>query len=174
MNETPITIVGNLTGDPVVRTTQSGRVVTNFRVASTPRRYNRESSSYEDSDTLWMSVVCWQDIARNAAQSLKRGDPVVVFGRLASREYTKDEQRRVNFEVTADAIGHNLARGTSTFAKVNRSVGVSSMPVGDDGTPEDMTDELLEAQLREADLQSEAFSVSERPLPDSGPLVPIG
>lgn len=174
MNETPITIVGNLVSDPIERTTQSGRSVTNFRVASTPRRFNRESSSYQDSGTLWMAVVCWQDTARNAAQSLRQGDPVIVTGRLTSREYVKDEQRRIHTEVVADAVGHNLARGTSKFAKVRHAVGTSSIAVAEDGLPEDLTDEIIEQELRSADLHEEAFLAAGAPLPDSGPLVPIG
>jgi single-strand DNA-binding protein len=173
MNETPITIVGYLVSDPVERNTQSGRAVTNFRVASTPRRFNRESNSYEDSGTLWMQIVCWQDAARNVAQSMRQGDPVILTGRLTSREYVKDEQRRVYTEVVADAVGHNLARGTSKFVKIRHAVGASSVAIADDGMPEDFTDEFAEQEFLNAELHDAPFDRIDAVGPD-GPLVPVG
>jgi single-strand DNA-binding protein len=188
--ETPITVVGNVVAEPEVRHTKTGIPVTNFRLASTGRRYNRVKETYEDAETLWVSVVCWNDLARNAATSLRKGEPVIVYGRMTSRTYVKDEQRRMNYEVVADAVGHNLARGAAQFSRIARAGRVSSVAVADDGTPEDMTAELLARDLdglRQRDAAFEAIFDGEHdpdaalpdegdiePLPDSGPLVPVG
>jgi single-strand DNA-binding protein len=74
------------------------------------------------------------------ARSLKKGQPVIVTGRFYSREYTtKDETSRVSYEVDAAAIGHDLSRGISEFTKVVRPVATTTVDVGPDGMPEDLT-----------------------------------
>ncbi|MDQ6911134.1 MAG: single-stranded DNA-binding protein [Actinomycetota bacterium] len=183
MYGTPITVVGNVSDEPSDRLTQSGKLVANFRVASTPRRFDKASNSYVDSETLWLGVVCWQSLARNVLTSIKKGQPVVVTGRLVSREFVKDEQRKVRFEIIADAVGHNLARGTSTFEKAQR-VGITSAAVDEDGVPEngvpeneapeDYPGDVLGAELIGANAHNGAVAGPVNPLPGSGPLVPLG
>jgi single-strand DNA-binding protein len=123
MNDTYVTVVGNLVTDPELRNLESNGVpVAHFRMGSTARRWDKSSGGWIDGNSLFVNVNCWRNLAENVSRSLFKGDPVVVTGRLYSREYTGDDGlRRVAFDLEAAAIGHNLARGTSTFRRV-RSV----------------------------------------------------
>ncbi|MFD9150336.1 single-stranded DNA-binding protein, partial [Streptomyces diastaticus] len=76
--ETPITVVGNVVADPELRFTPSGAAVANFRVASTPRTFDRQTNEWTDGDTLFLSVSVWRQQAENVAESIKRGDRVIV------------------------------------------------------------------------------------------------
>jgi single-strand DNA-binding protein len=117
MNETFVTLSGWLGGDVTLR--QAGGVpVAHFRVASTPRRYQRKTDSWEDGDTQWYSVNAWRALAQNCDDSLRRGDPVVVHGKLSAHVWTNKSGLEVTtFEVEAAFVGHDLNRGTSEFRR---------------------------------------------------------
>ena len=83
--DTIITVVGNLTGDPELRFTPSGAAVANFTVASTPRTFDRQSNEWKDGETLFMRCSVWREAAENVAESLTKGNRVIVTGRLSSR-----------------------------------------------------------------------------------------
>jgi single-strand DNA-binding protein len=121
MNETTVTLQGWLGSDVTVR--QAGDVpVAAFRVASTPRRYSRKTGSWEDSPTLWYSVCAWRGLADNCAGSLRRGDPVVVHGRLTVSVWLNAQGIEVtSFEVDATMVGHDLSRGTSQFTRTPKA-----------------------------------------------------
>jgi single-strand DNA-binding protein len=142
MNDTYMTIVGNVVDEPRQRNTNSGHAVTNFRVASTSRRFDRESNRYVDNSTLFVNVTCWRAAAENVGQSVKKGQPVIVTGRYYQREYTVDEQVRFSYELEASAVGHDLSRGTADFRKVVRP---RTMQVEADaaGLPADRSDDWL-------------------------------
>ena len=142
MFDTTLTVVGNVVDDPTQRTA-NGAQVASFRLASTSRRFDKESEDYVDGHKLFLTVNCWDDMAANVVQSLRKGQPIVVYGRLSSREYVKDEQRRVSYELVADAIGHNLARGRSEFVRSGGRLGVSSVATDGDGMPPDVTEDIL-------------------------------
>ena len=94
-NETPITVVGNLVADPELRFTPSGAAVANFRIASTPRSFNRETNQFEDGEALFLTCNCWRQMAENVAESLTKGMRVIVQGRLRQRSYqTRDGENR--------------------------------------------------------------------------------
>jgi single-strand DNA-binding protein len=120
MNETFVTVVGNLVDDPKLRTIEAGQDVAGFRIASTSRRFDRDSQSWIDSGQLFLAVSCWRALAGNAAASLRKGDPVVVTGKLTTRTYEKDGQTRSVCELEALAIGPDLARGTAVFRRSPR------------------------------------------------------
>ena len=176
-------------GEPTERTTAAGATVTNFRIASSTRRKNLSTNKWEDGRTLFLSVVCFGDLARNVAVSAHKGESVIVNGRLTQNEWQKGEQLVSAIEVIADAVGHNLTRGVTRFERLRRSYAGSAVPVGDDGMPIDVTDAALEAQM-EQEMRAVAAEMAEsvggtsdgasaepvylEPLPDSGPLVPIG
>ena len=123
MNETHVTVVGNLVADPVLRVTPGEREVAGFRLASTVRRYDAELGRSVDVRTSFYSVSCWGYLARNVAESLRKGERVVVTGRLDVREYSGDDKvLRTSVDVVADAVGHDLTYGTSRFTKVRRGV----------------------------------------------------
>lgn len=117
MNDTYLTVVGNLVTVPERRRVEStGATVVNFRLGSTARRFDKASGGWVDGNTFFVKVSCWRGLADNVYQSLFKGDPVVVHGRLYTREYqAEDGTRRTSYELEATAVGHNLARGASTF-----------------------------------------------------------
>jgi single-strand DNA-binding protein len=117
MNETYVTLSGWLGGD-VTRREAAGVPVATFRVASTPRRYHRRTDTWEDGDTQWYAVNAWRALAENCEQSLRRGDPVVVHGKLSAQVWTNKAGLEVTtFEVEASFVGHDLNRGTSRFQR---------------------------------------------------------
>lgn len=117
--ETPITVIGNLVADPELRFTPSGAAVCNFRVASTPRSFNRESNQWEDGQPLFLTVNVWRKQAENVAESLSKGMRVMVTGRLKQRSYENREgEKRHVFEVDADDVGPSLA---FAYANVTRN-----------------------------------------------------
>ena len=117
--DTPITIVGNLVADPELRFTPSGAAVANFRIASTPRTFNRETNQWEDGEALFLTCNVWRQAAENVAESLSKGMRVVVTGRLKQRSYeTKEGEQRTVFEVEVDEVGPSLKYAT---ASVNRN-----------------------------------------------------
>ena len=143
MNDTHMTVIGNVVDDPRQRNTNSGHAVTNFRVASTSRRFDRESGKFVDNSTLYVNVTCWRALAENVGASIKKGQPVVVTGRYYQREYTQDEQLKFSYELEASSVGHDLSRGTTQFTKVFRSRTVQ-VDAGPDGMPADRSDEWLD------------------------------
>jgi single-strand DNA-binding protein len=117
MNETFGTLCGWL-GSNVDLRQAAGVPVASFRVASTPRRFQRASETWEDADTQWYSVNAWRTLAENCDQSLRRGDPVVVHGKLSAHVWTNKAGLEVTtFEVEAAFVGHDLNRGTSQFRR---------------------------------------------------------
>ena len=117
--DTPITVVGNLVADPELRFIPSGAAVANFRIASTPRTYNRETNQFEDGEALFLTCNCWRQMAENVAESLTKGMRVVVTGKLKQRSYqTKEGENRTVFEVEVDEVGPSLKYAT---ANVNRN-----------------------------------------------------
>lgn len=121
MNDTYTTVIGNLASEVSLRTTASGRAFASFRIASNPRKFNRATNQWVDSDPNYLTVTCWGSLAENAQESLKKGDPVVVNGKLKIRQWQDGEKSGTAVEVDAQAVGADLARGVSTFNRVNRS-----------------------------------------------------
>jgi single-strand DNA-binding protein len=143
MNETMMTIVGNVVDAPRRRETSNGHAVTNFRIASTTRRYDREQEKFVDSSTLYITVTCWRGLAENVDRSLRKGHPVVVHGRYYMREYKVDEQLRTSYELEAVAVGHDLSRGTAEFNRVYRSPPVT-VARDEQGIPVDDSDHWVD------------------------------
>lgn len=107
--EPTLTLVGNLTADPEVRYTQQGTPVASFNVASTPRAFNRQSQEWEDGETLFMRCNVWRDAAENVGGSLRKGQRVIVVGRLVPRSYTaRDGSERRTVEMQVDEVGPSL------------------------------------------------------------------
>jgi single-strand DNA-binding protein len=130
--ETVITVVGNLVDDPELRFTPSGAAVANFRLASTPRTYDRQSGEWKDGETLWLGCSVWRQAAENVAESLTKGTRVVVQGRLKSRQYeTREGEKRTVFEIDVDEIGPSLRNATAKVNKTTRSGGGSGWSGGD-------------------------------------------
>ncbi len=107
--ETTVTVVGNVATDVVLRQTQDGTSVTGFGVVSTERRLDTEAGTWADGNKLFVWVTGWKRLAKGAAASLKKGDPVIVSGKLRVEEYEKDGEKRMTVKVDATAIGPNVA-----------------------------------------------------------------
>ena len=117
--ETVITIVGNLTADPELRTTSAGAQVASFTIASTPRSWNRNTNQFEDGQALFMRCSAWRDLATHCAQSLAKGMRVIAQGRLQQRSYqANDGSQRTVIELQVDEIGPSLRRATAQVRKM--------------------------------------------------------
>ena len=122
--ETSITVVGNLVADPELRFTPAGAAVANFRIASTPRRFNRQTSQWEDGEAMYLTCNVWRQAAENVAESLSKGMRVIVQGRLRQRSYeSREGERRSIFEVEVDEVGPSLSFATAQVTRASRAGG---------------------------------------------------
>lgn len=141
MNETTVTLIGNVATE--IRSTRSreGVPITSFRVASTTRRFER-GKGWTDLDTIFVTVICWRQLAEHVASSFAKGEPVIVAGRLRMRHWTADDGRSgTAVELEATAAGHDLSRGVAAFTRVQ------PRPLERPGAS--AADELAEAIARE-------------------------
>ncbi|MCI9888359.1 single-stranded DNA-binding protein [Micrococcales bacterium 31B] len=122
--ETLITVVGNLTGDPELRFTQSGAAVASFTVASTPRTFDRQSNEWKDGEALFLRCSVWREMAENVAESLTKGMRVVVQGNLKQRSWQdRDGQNRTSVELDVVEVGPSLFRASAKVTRNQRSGG---------------------------------------------------
>ncbi|WND36946.1 single-stranded DNA-binding protein [Streptomyces sp. BB1-1-1] len=118
--ETTITVVGNVVADPELRFTPSGAAVANFRMASTPRHFDRQTNEWKDGDPLFLGVSAWRQLGENVAESIQRGARIVVVGRLIQRQYEDREgNKRSSYEITADEVAPSLRNATATVTKTS-------------------------------------------------------
>ncbi|HTC69528.1 MAG TPA: single-stranded DNA-binding protein [Acidothermaceae bacterium] len=123
MFDTQVTVVGNLVAEPRLAFTKDGQAVASFRLASTPRRFDRTAGEWKDGDTLYTSVTCWRALAENVSASLKKGASVIVLGRLSVRPYeTRDGAQRQSVDIDAIAIGPDLGRAIALVKRAERGV----------------------------------------------------
>jgi single-strand DNA-binding protein len=179
MFDTPVTVIGNvLTAPEWRRTSVTGAFVATFKVASTSRRYDKDRGQWVDGDTLRVRVACWRRLGENVSVSVQLGDPVVVYGRLYSRDWTDDQgTKRTSYELDALSVGHDLSRGVDKFARrkaagatdmVNDSTGGMAIggeltePMEDPGRPEDLPPD------------NELFEEFDSAVYDTTPIVPPG
>jgi single-strand DNA-binding protein len=122
--ETTITIIGNLVDDPDLRFTPSGAAVASFRIASTPRTFDRQTNEWKDGESLFLTCSVWRQAAENVAESLQRGTRVIVQGRLKQRSYeTREGEKRTVYEIDVDEVGPSLRSATAKVTKASRSGG---------------------------------------------------
>lgn len=122
MFDTYVTVVGNVLHEPEQRqTSNTGAVVTTFKIASTARRMDRQSGKWIDGNSLRVRVNCWRALGSNVKQSVNVGDPLVAYGRLFTRDWEDEHgNRRLAYELEAMAIGHDLSRGRAVFERVKQ------------------------------------------------------
>jgi single-strand DNA-binding protein len=117
MNET-ITVRGYVATEVRLALTPSGLPIAGFRMCTTERRYDRVAAAWVDGHTNWYSVSMFRQLATNSSASLKKGDRVVVFGRLKVRPWSKDDGRTgTSVEIDAESVGHDLMWGTAAFRR---------------------------------------------------------
>jgi single-strand DNA-binding protein len=166
MNDAHITVIGWLAADPRYVATSTGTALMSLRVGCTPRRFDRASGQWQDTESTFVTVNCWRGLAENVnASEMKRGDPVVVTGRLRIREYLKDEQIRFSAVIDATTIGHDLTRGSALFRRMQRG-GVAS--IEDRREAEELNDIWLDAAgagpVEEAEAGPAASEAAEAPV----------
>lgn len=136
MNATEITVIGNVVTSPSRVRTQGGSV-TNFRLASTERRYDSTTQGFVDGGTFFVDVECWGELGGNVSHSVSKGDPVVVRGTIRTDQWESDQGPRSRPRVKAEAVGPNLARGTADFRRTQRAAPApTAEPPSADGTEE--------------------------------------
>lgn len=132
--EPNITIVGNLTEDPELKFTPSGAAVANFRVASNSRTYDRQAGEWKEGETSYFRCAAWRQLAEHVAESLQKGQRVLVNGRLTIRDFERqDGSRGTSAEINVDEIGPSLRFATAQVSKVTRSSDGSGQQGGQPG-----------------------------------------
>ena len=164
MNDITLTVVGNVVKDVEMRFTKAGDPVASFRVAMSSRRFDKANERWVDSDTHYFTVTCWRSLAHNVVESVHKGMPVMVHGRLRSREVARecgDTSHLMRYhDIEAIAVGPDLARGIATFTRVKRDAVVESEARA-------KADVLAAAGLLEEEV--ERFSVD----PETGEMTPV-
>jgi len=124
INEAQVFVAGYVATQPTFRTTSRGKPEAQMRVGYTPRRQNWETGEWSDGPSSFVSVKCWGKLANNVAVCLRKGEPVVVMGRVQVRTYeSKDGTERLSVDVYASSIGYDLARGVARFSRIRPSTG---------------------------------------------------
>jgi single-strand DNA-binding protein len=116
-----LVLIGNLVDSPDVQVTQSGAVRASFRVASTERRRDPATDTWQDGESVFVQVSCWRRLAQHVGVSLVKGDRVIVCGRLRQWVSDKEGVRRTLYEIEADAVGPDLQRGMASIARPRRA-----------------------------------------------------
>ena len=116
-----ITAVGNLTGDPELRFTAAGKAVANMVIACSERKFDKETSTWSDGNTVFLTCSVWGKLAENCAESLQKGMQVIATGILRQHDFEDKQgakQRRMELEV--DAIGPGLGNATAKVTRIRR------------------------------------------------------
>lgn len=139
MTET-ITVTGLVATTPRHLVTQEGLPITSFRLASSHRRFDKEQGRWVEVDTNWFTVSAFRQLAMNAAQSITKGERIVVHGRLRVRDWDNGERSGTSIEIEAEGMGHDLAWGTSTFNRtvLTRDADDEEPEVEEDEEPSDL------------------------------------
>lgn len=114
---------------------RGGGSVAAFRLACTPR-VRSKGGEYGDGNTTWIDVTCFRSLATHVAASIRKGDPVIVVGKLRTSVWEKDGQSRERLGLEAETVGHDLTRGTAIFRRAPRA----SVEPTDADEPDDEVD----------------------------------
>lgn len=130
-----VIIEGNLAADPEMRFVASGSAVASFRVGSTERVMNRETNQWQDGKQCWLTVDCWGQLAENVAETLHRGDRVIVVGSIYDDTYTPNgsDQPRTVTKCRADSVAPSLRNATAQVRRTQRQQGA---PAGQQQAPQ--------------------------------------
>jgi single-strand DNA-binding protein len=168
MNDTLVTVVGNVVDSPRRVSLHNG-AVTNFRMASTSRRFDPTRQEFVDGGTFWVDIECWNNLSSNVSGSISKGDPVIVRGALRTDSWETENGRRSTPRIRAFAVGPDLARGTAVFKRTPSAR--PTLPGQDSGAVEEAQptaeDEQMARELAEelADAPtSEDYDGGSRPL----------
>jgi single-strand DNA-binding protein len=126
--DTDITVVGRVATAPRRARLDSGSHVTNFRIASTARRFDRATQEWVDGETFWSDVECWDELGSNVIRSISKGDAVVVVGRLWTRDYESANGRGSTSQIRADSVGPDLRFGFADYVRTSRPARPEPVP----------------------------------------------
>lgn len=128
--DTYLTMTGNLTADPTQHSTATGASVVHLRLASSGRRFDKATGEFRDGDPLFITVSCWRSLAGNVMASLRKGDSVIVQGRLIYRTFEdKQGNRRSVHELDAIAVGPDLSRWPADVRRPERPADAAPAPL---------------------------------------------
>jgi single-strand DNA-binding protein len=126
-NEAHVSLTGYVATQPVMKEVRTGVTNLTMRVAWTPRWQDRATGEWVDGNTSYVTVICWRRLAGNVAICLRKGDPVVVKGRLSVRNFDgKEGVPRTAVEIDASSVGHDLSRGVAQFQRVRPQIGLTA------------------------------------------------
>ena len=146
MRETYMHVAGVVATDPTIRKFDDGRQVMSFRMASTSRRYDNATKNWVDGQTLWVKVSCWRELAMNASECVRKGDRVVVWGRVRTEQWKgEDGGQRSDLAIEAEALGHDLTYGVAAFVRRRRTVSTQTLTA--EGVVDFATGELASVAL---------------------------
>lgn len=147
MNETTVTVVGNLTADPDMRFTPAGAAWARFHVASAPRVFDRASGEYKDGEPLFVTCTVWRELAEHVAESLRKGVRVVVVGRLRLSKWTDDKgEPRSAYGLEVDAVGPDLRFATAQVTRTTHGRG----RYADEAPPDDQWEQATRERPAES------------------------
>jgi single-strand DNA-binding protein len=141
MNDASVTLTGNVATAVRFARTDKGVALASFRMACTPRHFDRGTGQWIDERTTFVTVACFRALAENVVTSLTKGDPIVITGKLRVVPWERDDKSGISVEVEAAAVGHDLNRGQTRFARVRKELtndpaeaaDADSEPAADDG-----------------------------------------
>ncbi len=139
-----ICVSGLVATEPRFISTSEGLSICSFRLASPQRYFNKTENQWVDGETNWYTVTAFRQSAENAAESVHKGDRLVLSGKLRLRQWERDDKSGMSAEIEADALGHDLRWGTTV---VTRSMRSESHLVGESGVPDEPQDALNDSQL---------------------------
>ena len=175
MNEIQVTVRGNVATEPKHLRFDDGNTLTTFRLASNERVLDRERNEWIERATTYVTVNCRRALASNVANSVRKGQPVMVTGRLRERFWTSNERSGQTLVVEAATLGHDLTYGATEFVRIARVEHVRTVTESaDDLAATDVTgftvlgegEEHDVAGVHDADLARSGGSV-----PSRGPAV---
>jgi single-strand DNA-binding protein len=129
-----ITLTGIVGSEPRAITTAEGLAITSFRLASTQRRFDKGQEKWVDGETNWYTISTFRQLATNSAVSVKKGERVLVTGRLRIREWESGGKTGTNIEIEADAVGHDLSWGTASFSRGSGSTPIDTGAAAEAGS----------------------------------------
>ena len=147
MRATEITVIGNVADSPRRVRLQNG-TVTNFRLAATERRFDRERQEWVDGGTFWSDVECWGELGGHVSQTISKGDPVIVVGTLTTRQWESENGRGSVSQIRAEAVGPNLDWGIANFRRLPRASSAARDEATPPPEPVDQTDDPFGTELR--------------------------
>ncbi|GAA1599861.1 single-stranded DNA-binding protein [Kribbella sancticallisti] len=117
VGETYLTVQGRVGGEVKFKEVPGRVALASFRLGATPRQFDKATGGWVDRTTTWFTVECWRTLAENVNGSVRRGDPVVVTGRLKTTEWVDNGEKKERTVIDAFSVGHDLTRGMTSFTK---------------------------------------------------------